>query len=169
MALLFQYGSNLSVNRINSEKRLCGDAKSLGLAYTFGKYDIGFTSWSTTNGCAAADLIRSRKRIVWGILYEVPDYLLSRETSHQRRSMDAIERPNYRRRKIRIMRKGNRKKILNVWTYTVRNRHKGIKTSKTYADYIINGLIENNAPREYVNHIKDRIVNNNSELHYYYA
>jgi len=169
MAILFQYGSNLSFTRINSENRLCGDAKSLGLAYTFGKYDIGFTSWSTTNGCAAADLIRSRKRIVCGVLYEIPDYLLSRETSNQRKSMDAIEGPNYRRRKIRILRKGNRKKILNVWTYTVRNRRKGIKTSKTYADFIINGLKENNAPRKYVKHIKDRIVNNNSELRDYYV
>ena len=34
MALVFQYGSNMSVARINDTKRLDGDAKTIGIAST---------------------------------------------------------------------------------------------------------------------------------------
>jgi hypothetical protein len=154
-------------SRINSQGRLCGDAKIIGLAYTFGKYDIGFTTWSQTNNCAAADLIRSRKMVVWGILYDVPDYLLSRTTSGKRRSMDAIEGQNYRRRRIKVFRKNKREEIIKAWTYTVINRVRNLRTSKDYCDFIIDGLIENQAPKTYIKHVKTRIIRNNSELEKY--
>jgi hypothetical protein len=95
MALVFQYGSNTSSRRINSDDRLHGDAKSLGLAFTVGQYDLGFTVWSKGNNCAAVDLVRARNRKVDGVLFEIPDHLLSKETSGERRSLDQIEGPKY--------------------------------------------------------------------------
>ncbi|MEK9138018.1 MAG: hypothetical protein AAB393_12905, partial [Bacteroidota bacterium] len=99
MAFVFQYGSNSSSRRLNSVGRLRGDARSLGLAQTVGQYDLGFTVWSKTNQCAAADLVRAHGRHVWGVLYDIPDYLLSRGTAGSRRSLDAIEGRLYKRRR----------------------------------------------------------------------
>jgi hypothetical protein len=84
MALVFQYGSNTSSKRINSANRLRGDAISLGLACTVEDFQFDFTVWSTTNNCAAADIIKGSGRKLWGVLYEIPDYLIRRDTAGSR-------------------------------------------------------------------------------------
>lgn len=164
VAFVFQYGSNTSSGRLNSEDRLQGDARLLGLAYTVGQYDLGFTVWSRTNNCAAADLVRAPGRHVWGVLYDIPDHLLSRDTANNRRSLDEIEGPRYRRRKIKICRAGMRETLLTVWTYTVITRQNGLKTSRKYANHIITGLQENQAPQEYIDHVRTRVLKNNPGL-----
>jgi hypothetical protein len=128
MALVFQYGSNTSSSRLNSEERLRGDAVPLGLSYTVGQFDLGFTVWSETNKCAAADLVPARGRHAWGVLYKIPDRLLSKHTAGNRKSLDAIEGSRYRRRKIKVCRADTPDSPMTVWTYTVINRKKGLKT-----------------------------------------
>ena len=164
MALVFQYGSNTSSLRLNSRERLCGDAASLGLAYTVGQFNLGFTVWSKTNKCAAADLVRARGKTVWGVLYEIPDNLLSKDTAGGRRSLEEIEGPHYRRRKIRVCRAGAPLSPLTVWTYTVIDKKKGLKTSRDYVQHILAGLQEHHAPPEYTAHVRTRILRNNPEL-----
>jgi hypothetical protein len=164
MALVFQYGSNTSSARLNASERLRGDAKSLGLAYTVGQYDLGFTVWSKTNNCATADLVRAPGRKVWGVLYEIPDSLLSRETADDRKSLDAIEGPRYRRRKIRVCRANTPDAPLTVWTYTAITKEKGLRTSRDYVNHILTGLREAHAPADYIAHVKARILKNNPDL-----
>jgi len=166
LAIVFQYGSNTSPDRLNSEDRLCGDAKSLGLAYILGQYHLGFTVYSHKNGCAAADLIRAPGKRAWGVLYEIPDYLLSRDTSGERKSMEDIEGPNYRRRRINVIRADEDGDLLDAWTYTVRpeKREKGLRTSLEYVNHILTGLKENQAPEEYIEEVKARILKNNPDL-----
>ena len=43
MAVVFQYGSNMSVRQLNSADRLAGDAKLIGVARTVESYDLAFT------------------------------------------------------------------------------------------------------------------------------
>ena len=164
MTLVFQYGSNTSSSRLNAKERLDGDAVSLGLAYTIGQYDLGFTVWSNTNNCAAADIVRAPGKKVWGVLYEIPDYLLSKHTAGKRKSLDEIEGPRYRRRKIRVCKASSMDSPMSVWTYTVINKGKGLKTSRDYANHIIAGLHEHQAPEEYIEHVKARIIRNNPNL-----
>ena len=164
MALVFQYGSNTSKSRLNSTDRLRGDAKSLGLVLTVGQYDLGFTVYSKMNRCAAADLVRARGRHVWGVLYEIPDHLLSRDTASDRRSLDAIEGPRYRRRRIKIRRPGTSDTPLTVWTYTVITKQRDLKTSREYVSHILSGLREHEAPPEYIDHVRSRILRNNPNL-----
>lgn len=164
MGLIFQYGSNTSSLRLNSQERLCGEAMSLGLAYTVGQFNIGFTVWSKKNNCAAADLVRARGKKVWGLLYEIPDDLLSKTTAAGRKSLDEIEGQLYRRRKIRVCRADTPLSPVKVWTYTVINRMKGLKTSNDYINHILTGLLEHYAPPEYIEHVKDFILKNNPEL-----
>jgi len=46
MALVFQYGSNMSVARLNSDDRLAGDAKVVCVATTIEPFDLVFSVWS---------------------------------------------------------------------------------------------------------------------------
>ena len=106
MALVFQYGSNCSMARLNSPERLRGDATPAGLAETVDNYELRFDVWSIGNNCAAADIVPEGDSTVLGVLYEVPDELMSRDTAPRgRRSFDAIEGNAYERRSIRVKRK----------------------------------------------------------------
>src|SRR5438045_3551831 len=100
MALVFQYGSNTSSGRLNSDDRLRGDARDLGLVRTQASFELHFDVWSETNKCAAADIREDSVRQIFGVLYEIPDYLMSRTTSGARKSLDEIEGRRYERRLI---------------------------------------------------------------------
>src|SRR5258708_30458424 len=76
MALVFQYGSNCLDSQINSQDRLCGDAKFIDIAETVDDFQLAFDVWSTNRKCAASDIVTSPGNKVWGALYEVPDFLL---------------------------------------------------------------------------------------------
>lgn len=164
MALIFQYGSNTSTTRLNSETRLRGDAKSLGLVRTEERFELAFTVWSKSNACAAADIVADHGRQIWGVLYEIPDWLISRETSDQRRSLDAIEGEgkNYLRREILLLRVSGER--ISALTYVAKTRQDGLRTSIAYAEHIIAGLKEHNAPNEYIQYVLERIAANNSSL-----
>lgn len=164
MALVFQFGSNMSTARLNSRERLRGGAQSLGLARTVGQYDLDFTVWSETNHCAAGDLVRARGRHAWGVLYEIPEELVSGNVAGDRLTLDMIEGPGYRRRTIRIFQPDNPGKILTPWTYTVIHKQRGILTGYDYVTHILNGLYEHQAPEEYIAHVKRRICRNNPAL-----
>src|SRR6266566_1594659 len=93
MALVFQYGSNCSESQFNSQDRLCGNAKFVTIAETVDDCQLAFDVWSTGRGCAASDIVASPGNKVWGVVYDVPDFLLARDTAAQRKkkSLDAIE------------------------------------------------------------------------------
>ncbi len=79
MALVFQYGSNLSVARLNHADRLNGDAELVAVAQTVEHFELAFSVWGVTNTCAVADIVpNSSGRSIFGALNSVPDHLLSR-------------------------------------------------------------------------------------------
>lgn len=164
MALVFQYGSNTSSTRLNSAERLRGDAIDLGLVCTEVPFELDFDVWSTGNSCAAADIREGRGRPIWGVLYEVPDYLIHRETSGERKSLDAIEGGRYRHRAIRVRRPDGTRVAGEVITYTVLNPKAELRTSIEYASHIICGLRAHGAPDEYLAYVKERVITNNSDL-----
>lgn len=166
MAIVLQYGSNMLTSRINSPDRLNNNAKLIGVALTEENYEFGFTIWSKTNECAAADIIPDKGRNIWGVLYEIPDYLIKRETSGQEKSLDQIEGEgtNYQRIKIRVRRPDGILFETEVITYLALKRKANIMTSQKYAEYILRGLKEHNMPNEYTEYIKDRILKNNPKL-----
>ena len=89
--LVFQYGSNMSSVRLNSPARLQGEAVPLGLAITEDLFDLGFTVFSSQNGCAAADLTPDGSRRIVGVLYEIPESRVLRERSGGLRTLDDVE------------------------------------------------------------------------------
>ena len=69
---VFQYGSNCDEGRLNAPGRLRGAARPIGKALTVENFELDFDVWSTTNGCAASDLISRGNSRAWGVVYEVP-------------------------------------------------------------------------------------------------
>ncbi len=51
-----------------------------------------------------------------------------------------------------------------VITYLGIKRENGLKTSKEYILCIVNGLIKNNMPQDYIEYVIERIKHNNSEI-----
>lgn len=167
MALVFQYGSNMSVARLNCEDRLAGDAKPIYVARTIEPFDLMFTVWSKSNDCAAADLVPgSAGRSIYGVVYEIPDFLLSRDTAKQRnrKSLDAIEGEgtNYVRAMIDLITDNG--STVSAITYLVKERKIGLKTSAAYVQHILLGLKQHGIPEEYCQYVRSRIIENNSNL-----
>ena len=165
--LVFQYGSNISSPRLNHADRLNGDAKAVSIVSTVGNFHLEFNVWSISNNCAAADIVESEDgRPLMGVLYEIPDFLISREAAQpeNRKSLDAIENQgvNYDRRSIRVIMPGG--EIKSVITYVVINKRKGFKTSQQYAQHIVDGLKEHGFPQDYVEYVISTIEQNNKEL-----
>lgn len=167
MALVFQYGSNMSVARLNSADRLTGDAKLVCVATTVEPFELVFSVWSKTNNCAVADLLPSDAgRTAYGVLYEIPDFLLSRETAREkgRKSLDAIEGEgtNYVRAMIDVITDDGA--TVRATTYVVKNRQANLKTSAAYVSHILAGLREHNMPAEYCQYVQSKIIENNEDL-----
>ena len=167
MALLFQYGSNNSVGRLNSKDRLAGDAVVRGLVLTEQAWTLDFDVWSNSNQCWASDIRQPGDRRIWGVLYEIPDYLVERDTANARgrRSMDEIEGVRYARVPIEVRWRNGRLVKQPVFTYTVKAPTKDTQeTSLAYVTHILNGLRDHRAPAAYVAYVKKRIVISNPQL-----
>jgi hypothetical protein len=164
MALVFQYGSNCSIERLNSPDRLNGDAVSLGRADLEG-YTLRFDVWSDGNQCAASDIVEEADQIVQGVLYNVPDCLMTRETTPPgRRSFDSIEGPRYERSDVRVRRPDG--STVTAITYTARpdSRRSDILTSVEYVTHIVMGLRDNAADAEYIDTVKFIARQNNPSI-----
>jgi gamma-glutamylcyclotransferase (GGCT)/AIG2-like uncharacterized protein YtfP len=168
MALIFQYGSNLDVNRINSVERLGGKAVPLGVAELDG-YQIIFNVFSKGNKCAVTNIHTKRHFIgkdkIYGVLFSVPDHLMDK--------LDSVEGVNsltYQRANIKVKFKdayGN-DFVINAITYV--GASKGLKNfnespykmiTDKYAGFIIAGMEQFNIPRSYRAKVKAIIKEHN--------
>jgi hypothetical protein len=170
MAFVFQYGSNLSTERLNKADRLNGDAKVVGVALTEKNFELTFHIWSgkATPPCAAANIVHGSGRRIWGVIYDIPDELITREKAkpHNRRSLDGIEGDKYERVSINLRWADDRPVSDRVITYVGRATEikNGIQTSFEYVKHILKGLEEHQMPGEYVAYVKARILANNPRL-----
>lgn len=166
MALVFQYGSNCSDSEINGAARLRGDARFVGIAETVEEYELSFDVQSMKRNCAAADIVRKPGSRVWGALYDVPDYLIQRQTAKARgrKSLDQIEGEgtNYRRETIQVRRPDGR--MEQALTYLVMDPQAGLKTGIDYVRHIICGLRERGVADEYISRVKHLAIANNPSI-----
>ena len=166
MALVFQYGSNCLDSEINSKNRLCGDARFVDIAETVEDFELAFDVQSTGRGCAASDIVRKSGGKVWGVLYEVSDYLIDRKTAKERgrKSFDEIEGEgtNYKRETIEVRCPNG--KTVSALTYTVRCPKPALKTNVDYVRLIVCGLREHKIPGGYIARVKTIAAANNPEI-----
>ena len=157
MPIVFQYGSNTSVRRLNSATRLNGAAAVIGVARTVDSFDLEFTVSSRVNNCAAANIAAGGGRQIWGVLFEIPAL----------EALDAIEgvnTGNYRRQLLRVTRPPSTDP-LDVITYVAASPTQGIRTEQHYVDHILSGLGEYpGVPAEYLDYVRAQIRLNNPTL-----
>jgi hypothetical protein len=163
--LVFQYGSNCLESEINGEDRLRGDARFVDIAKA-ADYELAFDVVNKNRGCAASDIVAKVGSTVWGVLYQIPDWLIDRSVAEAkgRRALDAIEGAggNYEQRRIRVRRPNSR--IEEAITYTVRRPMPGLKTGIDYVDLIVAGLREHNIDEKYIATVKAIASENNPEI-----
>jgi gamma-glutamylcyclotransferase len=170
MAFLFQYGSNMSTERLNDSCRLRGDARAVGKAITEEVFQLTFDLWSekAEPPCASADIINGAGRKIWGIVYEIPDYLIKKEDAapRNRKSMDQIEGQNYERRIIKLRWPDGHPVTDAVITYVGRpsRRKKKIRTTFNYVEHILRGMREHHIPNEYVDYVRSVVLESNPDL-----
>jgi gamma-glutamylcyclotransferase (GGCT)/AIG2-like uncharacterized protein YtfP len=158
MAIVFQYGSNCLENEINSSKRLNGAAMFVDIAETVEYYTLDFDVYSKNRNCAAADIVRTdQKKKVWGVLYDIPDELLSRVTAPENtKSLDAIEGENSNYRRYWLLVRYPNGRISSALTYVAKRPKKKVKrTSFDYVKLIIDGLRQHYIPESYINEVKE--------------
>ncbi len=166
MALVFQYGSNCGDTQINSDSRLRGDAVFVGNAETVDGYRLSFDVWSANRGCAAANIVSCQGENVWGVIYDVPDWLISRPSAKEkgRKSFDAIEGEgmNYRRVELRVRKADG--DLVTALTYVVRDPKPFLKTNIEYVSFIVAGLRERGINSDYIERVKRIAALNNLEI-----
>ncbi len=163
--LIFQYGSNLSSVRLNSEQRLGGAARVVGIACTEQPYRFRFPVWGGINGCAAAGILPGGEQPVWGVIYAIPEERVI-HGGGPGPTLDAIEDEgcDYRRGPIDLRLANGGRPDEEVHTYHPRDPREDLVTEWHYVRHILTGALEHELPRDYVRQIADRAIDNNPAL-----
>jgi hypothetical protein len=104
---VFQYGSNMDTEHLNSSERLNGKARVVGVARLDGR-GIRFDLYSIKSRCGVTDIVTAVNEHVLGVLYDIPIRLVIAPKGKRSR-MDEIEgaRPdetgNYRRVAVSVV------------------------------------------------------------------
>lgn len=164
--LIFQYGSNLSSKRLNSEQRLRGDARVVGMASTVDAWRFGFPVWGGINGCAAAGILPGGTEAVWGVIYDIPESLVRRDGERGRPTLDAIEDEgrDYDRGPIEVCLTDGRMPNQVVHTYHPRAPRDDLVTEWHYVSHILEGAAEHGLPTAYRDRLVQCILANNPAL-----
>jgi hypothetical protein len=120
---------------------------------------------ATATTCAASDIVVAAGQTVQGVLFQIPDDLMSRETAPQGyRSFDGIEGRRYERVPITVRRPDG--SSVQAVTYTARQseRRSGIRTSSIYVAHIVTGLREHGADQDYIEIVKAIACTNNPAI-----
>ncbi len=143
MPLVFQYGSNCTVGRLNGPSRLNGGANDLGRAKTVEDFD----------GCAASDLIQSPGRKAWGVLYRLSKNNLER--------LREIEGPRYEEKLIQVIDGKRKKRKATTFVVREKDRRGGLATSAAYVSWIVYGLRDHGVPEDWIAHVVDVAIATN--------
>jgi hypothetical protein len=164
--LIFQYGSNLSTARLNGPERLGGGARVIGVAHTVTNFEFGFPVWGGINGCAAAGILPGGARPVWGVVYEIPDALVTHGGRSDGPSLDEIEDEgrDYRRGPIDLRMVDGSAPGAPVQTYHPHRPRTGLRTEWHYVRHILAGAHEHALPGDYQAWLRERILANNPAL-----
>jgi hypothetical protein len=162
--MLFQYGSNMDPNRLNSADRLDGAAQVVGVARLPG-WGVRFDLYGVLAQSGVTDIVRSTKEHVEGVLYKLP-YRLVVPPRGERSTMDRIEgaglggRSNYKRLKLSVWRDGNK---IEARTYVgtvlgrkrfLRRSNENRRVSADYFGHVLSGARRFQLPAGYIAYLR---------------
>lgn len=139
MIYYFAYGSNMNHGQM---KKRCGERgfKFIARAYLKG-YRFIYDGYSEYRKGAVANIVKSRKGVVWGALYTIDEPCLKK--------LDAYENYpyTYDRREVEVFTEDGKKFV--AWVYLREPRKPGTPSHK-YRKTILEGARDCNLPEEYV-------------------
>jgi gamma-glutamylcyclotransferase (GGCT)/AIG2-like uncharacterized protein YtfP len=163
MVIVWQYGSNMDEDRLNSGARLNGAARFIGLAIKSG-YRLAFTHVNKC-GVGTADVIESSSEdFVIGCLYDIPENMM-----HKLDEIEGVNSGSYNRLcdfdvvKLDENLKQTSKKVI-AQTYVVVQKDKNPKTDGDYANHILKGIREHRMGESYFNKVKQIILESNPTI-----
>lgn len=161
MILVWQYGSNMDEERINSPTRLGGKAKFVQIAIKRG-YKLSFTH-TNKEGFGTADIEVDPTSYVIGCLYEIPDNKLEKLDR-----VEGVKSGAYKRDKITISRLNHKLEEscepISAITYVVVSKEENPKTNAEYANYILRGINTHKMGRPYFEKVRKTIIENNPRV-----
>jgi len=162
---IFQYGSNLSSQRLNGPERLQGRARVVGIARTRTNFQFSFPVWGGINGCAAAGILPGGAHSAWGVIYDIPEPWVIRSQG-QAITLDAIEDEgsDYRRQTIELCWADGGPVQNRVETYLPLAPRQDLSTEFHYVRHILLGAREHGLPSSYQEILAHSAIRNNSEL-----
>ncbi|HUJ29636.1 MAG TPA: gamma-glutamylcyclotransferase [Candidatus Acidoferrum sp.] len=164
MALVFQYGSNCFVDRINGPSRLDGVARVVGTAHTIEDYSLVFDVWSDGNRCATSDIMRAAGKKVWGVVYDIPDDFVRGRRNDGRKTLEQIEGRRYCETTVRVRLANGEKRDATTFVVRTESREDGLRTSAEYVSYIVRGLREQGVCDDYIREVKRIATENNPTI-----
>ncbi|MCP1726063.1 gamma-glutamylcyclotransferase (GGCT)/AIG2-like uncharacterized protein YtfP [Natronospira proteinivora] len=163
---IFQYGSNLSSQRLNSQARLQGNARILGVACTRQPFRFTFPVWGGINNCAAAGILPGGSETVWGVVYDIPAQWVAHGGQPEARTLDEIEDEgrDYRRGPIELIWPDGQVIHDEVHTYHPKAARDDLITDWHYVRHILDGAREHALPMDYRRRLTSAIIENNPGL-----
>jgi gamma-glutamylcyclotransferase (GGCT)/AIG2-like uncharacterized protein YtfP len=144
MELYFAYGSNLDIKQVRQRCRGC-DIRKVAIGYLPG-HRLAFTQFYEPWGGGVADIVKSPKSCVWGILYEL--------SLDSLKLLDAYEGypTDYDRTKYNIITSEGRG--LKAWVYSVKRKDGDfIPPSKRYIDILKRTAKASGFPKDYLSYL----------------
>jgi len=164
LEIVFQYGSNCSTTRLNSGERLGGAAHPRGIAETVQNYQLQFDVWSDGNNCAAADIVKTPGKKVWGVLYDIPADFVRGRRKDKKKTLEQIEGQRYEAVCICVRDRSGVEQEATTFVARPNERRSGIRTSLDYVRHIITGLREQAVCDEYIQEVKRIAAENNPSI-----
>ncbi len=164
MTLVWQYGSNMDKNRINSPLRLDGKAKCIGLAAKRG-WILAFPR-RNTEGIGTSSIIQGDPEdIVIGVIYDVPADAVKRLDQVEGVNSGAYRKvENFRLEEMRGSTPVGETQPVIALTYLAVEQPGHHPTSAEYANHILRGILSHGMPRDYLHSVRRTILRNNPSL-----
>lgn len=155
---VFQYGSNMSRTRMLER---ISEAQPIEAAWTVEAFEFTFPVWSKQANRAASGIVPSASgRPIFGVLFSIPSDPVYRQAARPgRKTLDEFEGEgsNYVRAQIAVVGATSQQR-LNALTYLPAASSWKAPTNAEYANYILTGLSEWNAPDDYVRYVQGVIA-----------
>jgi len=138
----FAYGSNMDRNRMIEERDVRILSEKVGFIEG---WKIVFNKIATfPSGSGYANIAKEKNSKVYGVLYEIEDSDLGK--------LDKYEGypTHYKREQITVILNNGKKIIAEVYIAQGNQTQEGLKPTKEYMKYLINGAKQRNLPIAYI-------------------
>jgi gamma-glutamylcyclotransferase (GGCT)/AIG2-like uncharacterized protein YtfP len=145
--LYFAYGSNMDLDQMRER---CPSARFVCTA-KLEDHRLTFPRKSKNRGCGVATVQPVKDSEVWGVVYQIEELEMGKLDKHEGYNPSRkLDRNSYVRAEFRVLRGGDEKEPLTVFTYVANPECGEHKPNKNYKETILKGAKFWHLPDDYV-------------------